>query len=134
VDTHTGKETDLLRNSYITETLVAGDIEGRFFLNLTLATEDNKEEDGDDNVATDVEENDATNGAINIFVDESNNIRVATNGVELQTIYVSDMAGKIMKYNVRGYAATLNLPVAQGVYTLNVIGDKANRTEKVILK
>jgi hypothetical protein len=44
------------------------------------------------------------------------------------------MAGKTMKYNVKGYAATLNLPVAQGVYTLNVIGDKANRTEKVILK
>ncbi len=135
VDTYTGKETDLLRNSYITETIVAGDIEGRFFLNLTVATEDNNgDEEGDDNVATDVEENDATNGAINIFVDESNNIRIATNGVELQTIYVSDMAGKTMKYNVRGYAATLNLPVAQGVYTLNIIGDKANRTEKVILK
>jgi hypothetical protein len=133
VDTHTGKETDLLRNSYITETLVAGDIEGRFFLNLTPVTEDNKEEDDDDNVSTEVEENFAEK-AINIFVDESNNIRVATNGVELQTIYVSDMAGKTMKYNVKGYAATLNLPVAQGVYTLNVIGDKANRTEKVILK
>ena len=133
VDTYTDKETDLLRNSYITETLVAGDIEGRFFLNLQLA-DDSNEEDDDDNVSTEVEEDDATNGAINIFVDESNNIRVATNGVELQTIYVSDMAGKTMKYNVRGYAATLNLPVAQGVYTLNVIGDKANRTEKVILK
>ena len=133
VDTYTDKETDLLRNSYITETLVAGDIEGRFFLHLKLA-DDNNEEDDDDNVSTEVEENDATNGAINIFVDESNNIRVATNGVELQTIYVSDMAGKTMKYNVKGYAATLNLPVAQGVYTLNVIGDKANRTEKVILK
>ena len=137
VDTHAGKEIDILRNSYTTETLVAGDLEGRFFLNLSLNadTEDDDDiENGDDNVSTEVEENDVTNGAINIFVDESNIIRVVTNGVELQTIYVSDMAGKTMKYNVKGYAATLNLPVAQGVYTLNVIGDKANRTEKVILK
>ena len=137
VDIHTGVETDILRNSYTTETLVAGDIEGRFFLHLSLNadTEDDDDiENGDDNVSTEVEEDDATNGAINIFVDESNIIRVVTNGVELQTIYVSDMAGKTMKYNVKGYAATLNLPVAQGVYTLNVIGDKANRTEKVILK
>ena len=137
VDIHTGVETDILRNSYTTETLVAGDIEGRFFLHLSLNadTEDDDDiENGDGNVSTEVEEDDATNGAINIFVDESNIIRVVTNGVELQTIYVSDMAGKTMKYNVKGYAATLNLPVAQGVYTLNVIGDKANRTEKVILK
>ena len=134
VDTYTGKEIDLLRNSYTTEALVAGDIEGRFFLNLNMATDVENEENGDDNVSTEVEDNEIINTAINIFVDEANMIRVVTNGVELKTIYVSDMAGKTMKYDVKGYAATLNLPVAQGVYTLNVIGDKASRTEKVILK
>lgn len=134
VDTYTGKEIDLLRNSYTTEALVAGDIEGRFFLNLNLATDVEDEENGDDNVSTEVEDNEIINTAINIFTDEANMIRVVTNGVELKTIYVSDMAGKTMKYDVKGYAATLNLPVAQGVYTVSVIGDIASRTEKVILK
>ena len=44
------------------------------------------------------------------------------------------MAGRTMKYDVKGFAAKLQLPVAQGVYTISVIGDTANRTEKVILK
>jgi hypothetical protein len=39
-----------------------------------------------------------------------------------------------MSYEVSGYNANLRLPVAAGVYTIYVIGDKANRTEKVILK
>ena len=134
VDTHTGKETDLLRNSYTTETLVAGDIEGRFYLNLGVSSDVEDDETGGDDVSTEVEENETTTSAINIFVDDNNTIRVVTNGVELKNIYVSDMAGRTMKYDVRGFAASLRLPVAQGVYTLNVIGDKANRTEKVILK
>ena len=72
---------------------------------------------------------------INIYTNEADNsINVVTNGVELQTIYMSDMAGKTMSYEVSGYNANLRLPVAQGVYTIYVIGDKANRTEKVILK
>lgn len=135
VDKHTGKETNLLRNTYTTETLVAGNIEGRFFLNLGVALEEEEENPSDDdNVSTDVEESDIAEGAINIFTDNENTIRVITNGVELKAIYVSDMAGRTMKYDVKGFAAKLQLPVAQGVYTVNVIGDTANRTEKVILK
>ena len=44
------------------------------------------------------------------------------------------MSGRSMRYNVKGFAANLKLPVSQGVYTVSVIGDTANRTEKVILK
>ena len=134
VDTHTDREYNLLERSYTTETLVAGDIEGRFFLNLGVSenTDDN-EDTSDDFISTDVEEDDA-NKAINIFVDETKTIRVITNGVELKAIYVSDMSGRTMRYDVSGFAASLKLPVAQGVYTVNVIGDTANRTEKVILK
>ena len=135
VDKHTGKETNLLRNTYTTETLVAGNIEGRFFLNLGVALEEEEENPSDDdNVSTDVEESESSEGAINIFSDNDNTIRVITNGVELKAIYVSDMAGRTMKYDVKGFAAKLQLPVAQGVYTVSVIGDTANRTEKVILK
>ena len=134
VDTHTDREYNLLERSYTTETLVAGDIEGRFFLNLGVSenTDDN-EDTSDDFISTEVEEDDA-NKAINIFVDETKTIRVITNGVELKAIYVSDMSGRTMRYDVSGFAASLKLPVAQGVYTVNVIGDTANRTEKVILK
>ena len=135
IDTYTDKEINLLRNTYTTETLVAGDIEGRFFLNLGVAVEDEEEDNtGDDNVSTEVEDNEMSDGAINIFVDSDNTIRVVTNQVELKAIYVNDMAGRTMKYDVKGYAAALKLPVAQGVYTVSVIGDTANRTEKVILK
>ncbi|MBR3871322.1 MAG: T9SS type A sorting domain-containing protein [Paludibacteraceae bacterium] len=133
VDTYTEKETDLLRNSYTTEALVAGDIEGRFYLNLEefIPNEDIPEDD----TTTKVDENTEVTSSINIFVEESDNtIRVITNGVELETIYVSDMAGKTMKYNVNGYAASLNLPIPKGVYLIQVIGDTASRTEKVILK
>ena len=136
IDTYTDKEINLLRNTYTTETLVAGEIEGRFFLNLGVAVEEEEDNNGDDNVSTELEENEElANGAINIFVDDADNtIKVVTNDVELQVIYVSDMAGRTMKYDVKGYAANLKLPVAQGVYTVSVIGDTASRTEKVILK
>ena len=136
IDTHTDKEINLLRNTYTTETLVAGEIEGRFFLNLGVVVEEEEDNNGDDNVSTELEENEElANGAINIFVDDADNtIKVVTNDVELQVIYVSDMAGRTMKYDVKGYAANLKLPVAQGVYTVSVIGDTASRTEKVILK
>ena len=138
IDKDTDKEINLLRNTYTTETLVAGDIEGRFYLNLGVVVEEEEEEgdNTDDNLTTEVEENEEMlNGAINIFVEEADNtIRVVTNDVELRAIYVNDMAGRTMKYDVKGYAANLKLPVAQGVYTINVIGDTASRTEKVILK
>ena len=133
VDTYTDKEYNLLERSYTTEVLVSGDIEGRFYLNLGIS-ENNEDNDDttDDNVSTEVEENSAEK-AINIFVDEDNNIRVITNGVELKNIYVSDMTGRMMSYSVKGYAASLNLPVAKGTYLVHVIAENVTRSEKVIL-
>jgi hypothetical protein len=133
-DKETNMEYDLLEKSYTTTTLEAGDVEGRFFLFLE---ESNIEEElpDDDDITTNVEDNSAASKAINIFVEEADNtIKVITDGVELETIYVSDMAGRTMRYNVSGYAVNLKLPVANGVYTINVIGDTASRTGKVILK
>ena len=133
VDTYTDKEYNLLERSYTTEVLVSGDIKGRFYLNLGIS-ENNEDNDDttDDNVSTEVEENSAEK-AINIFVDEDNNIRVITNGVELKNIYVCDMTGRMMSYNVKGYAASLNLPVAEGTYLVHVIAENVTRSEKVIL-
>jgi hypothetical protein len=134
VDTYTGKEIDLLRKSYTTEALVAGDdIEGRFFLNLEIR--DPYIEEPDDDVTTSIEENEIATNAINIYVDEDadNTIRVVSNA-QLETIYVSDMIGRAMQFDASGNSAMLRLPVSQGVYVVQVIGDKLTRTEKVILK
>ncbi len=135
VDKVTGEEYDLTTETYTTKRLEVGDIEGRFFLNLEegVKEEELPEEGGD--VSTEIEDNTSTNAEINIMVEESDNtIRVITNGVELKTIYVSDMSGRTMKYNVRGCAVHLKLPISEGVYLVNVIGDTASRTGKVILK
>ncbi len=133
-DTYTGAQYDLLRRSYTTEVLIAGDIEGRFYLNLEVR--DNIVDEPDDNLTTDVEDATADVSSISIYVDDAadNTIRVVSNGTELETIYVSDMAGRTMRYDASGYAAALRLPVAQGVYMVHVIGENATRTEKVVLK
>ena len=109
-----------------------GENVGRYFLNVSINGEAN-DETNDDDVTTEIDST-LSEKDINIYTNADNSIQVLTNGVELKDIYVSDMAGKTMHYNVSGNAVTLNLPVVQGVYTINVIGDKANRTEKVILK
>lgn len=134
VDSYTGQEIDLLRNAHTTEVLLADTIEGRYFLNIVLSTE--PEFIPDEDVPTDIEQEQEESNSISIYVDEADGsvINVLGNGVELQTIYVSDMTGRTMQYNVTGNYASLNLPVAQGVYMVQVIGDNATRTEKVILK
>ena len=133
-DTYTGKEINLLRNTYTTETLVEGDIEGRFFLNLKVA-ENDYNEDGDEDITTDVEDVLEESAAINIYVaEDGKTINVVSVDTNLQTIYVSDMTGRTVQHNASGNAASLRLPVTQGVYLVQVIGDKATRTEKVILK
>ena len=134
VDSYTGQKIDLLRNAHTTEVLLADTIEGRYFLNIVLSTE--PEFIPDEDVPTDIEQEQKESNSISIYVDEADGsvINVLGNGVELQTIYVSDMTGRTMQYNVTGSYASLNLPVAQGVYMVQVIGDNATRTEKVILK
>ena len=133
-DDWTKKEIDLLSKTYTTEELPVGDMEGRFFLYLEEITKEDEDLE-DDDVTTEVEEEITSASEINIFVDNSDNtIKVITNGMELRTIFVSDMAGRTMKFDVRGYAVSLNLPVSQGVYMIHVVGDGGSRTEKVILK
>ena len=133
-DDWTKKEIDLLSKTYTTEELPVGDMEGRFFLYLEEITKEDEELE-DDDITTEVEEEISVGNEINIFVDNSDNtIKVITNGMELKTILVSDMAGRTMKFDVRGYAVNLNLPVPQGVYMVHAIGESASRTEKVVLK
>jgi hypothetical protein len=115
--------------------LPVGDCEGRFFLNLSEDVEeeeDNTEEGGD--VSTEVEEDSSDNSGISIIGFENSVLVSCSTDMELQYIYINDMSGKTAMYKVSGQYIKLDMPVAQGVYTVNVITDKANKTGKVILK
>ena len=143
VDTKTQKYYNLLERVYTTDVVNVGETEGRFYLNLTVASEEDddliedEEEDNNENtegdVTTEVDET-VEDVDINIYAVDGNTIHVVTIGTSLQTIYVSDMAGRTDSYNVDGNFAELSLPVSQGVYTVNVIADKATKIGKVILK
>ena len=115
--------------------LPVGDCEGRFFLNISEDVEDeedNTEEGGD--VSTEVEEEIFTDSGISIIGNSEGVVVSCSTDMELQYIYINDMSGKTAMYKVSGNYVAISLPVAQGVYTVNVIADKANKTGKVILK
>ena len=124
-----GKNYDLSAGeTCIVEDLEVGDCEGRFFLNLG----EPKEEESDD-TTTDVEDISSEKG-ISIISTQSSVIVSCSSDIELQTIYINDMSGKTAAFRVSGQYAEIELPVAQGVYTVNVIGDTASKIGKVILK
>jgi hypothetical protein len=131
VDTQTGYEHDLLANPYTADILPKGVCEGRYFLNIAS---DNWEYDEDDDVTTSVD-NALNDSAISIYtVPENNAVQVVANNVTLQKILVSDMMGRTLTYESSGNSALIHIPNAMGIYIIQVIGDNATRTEKVILK
>jgi hypothetical protein len=126
-----GKQYDLLAGETCTVSgLVKGDCEGRFFLNLGVSEEDEE----DNEVPTEIEEELSSESGIMIFSNSDGFVVSCSSDINLQTIYVNDMSGKTAKYSVSGQYAEIKLPVAQGVYTVNVIGDTASKVGKVILK
>ena len=112
----------------VVEDLVAGNCEGRFYINLQEILEEDEED-----VPTEVEETTSSNPAIDIFTNENTLVVSANSEVELQTIVISDMSGKHQVYKVSGQYVVLSLPVSTGVYTVNVVGDTASVIEKVKL-
>ena len=130
VDTQTGKEYNLLGGDKIViETLPAGVTEGRFFLNLLA---DNDYVVDEDEVTTPVE--DVTDApSIQLYVQDGSTISITTTQGELKTVYVSDITGRTQTYNVHGTHVKIRPPVANGVYTVRVVGNETSRIEKVIL-
>jgi hypothetical protein len=130
-DRQEGKQYDLLAGEKCTVSgLAKGDCEGRFFLNLGVSEEDEE----DNEVPTEIEEELSSESGIMIFSNSEGFVVSCSSDINLQTIYVNDMSGKTAKYSVSGQYAEIKLPVAQGVYTVNVIGDTASKVGKVILK
>lgn len=122
--------TDLSTHTYSVGDLPVGVCEGRFYLSI-VPTED--EDYVPDDLPTSIIEEDAGTHQIGIYAN-GNNVTVTTNeGNDLQSIVVTDMAGRIRVYNVSGRYVNLSLPIATGVYTLRVVADNAVRTEKIYL-
>lgn len=132
VDKENNYEHDLLENPYTADILPKGTCEGRYYLNIVSDASDY----GDDDVTTSVEDAAGEDLAINIYNDTDNSdaITVVTSNVELEKIYVSDSMGRVIPFEAKGNYAKIQIPNAIGVYIIQVIGDKASRTEKVILK
>ncbi len=128
-DRYEGKNYNLLAGETCTvDNLEVGDCEGRFFLNLGEA-----QEELPDDTPTDVEELPSDSG-ISIIGKKDGVVISCSSDIELQTIIINDMSGKSAAFQVSGQYTEINLPVAQGVYTVKVIGDTASKTGKVILK
>lgn len=132
VDTENDYEHDLLESPYTADILPKGTCEGRYFLNVVSEASDY----GEDDVPTSVEDASGEDLAINIYNDTDNSdaITVVTSNVELEKIYVSDSMGRVIPFEAKGNYAKIQIPNAMGVYIVQVIGDNASRTEKVILK
>lgn len=116
--------------------LEKGDYRGRFFLHLSYNAAEDEEEEGetdDPGVSTDVDE-DMDASSICIFNDH--NVVTVTSPAEtlLQSIYVTDMSGRTSVYPAAGHYAKLILPLAQGVYIVNVLGDNASEQQKIVVK
>ena len=133
LDKQTGKEYNLLEETFTAELLPEGITEGRFYLNLSVEGEYDSDQDANDEVTTDVAIIDKETASINIITNNST-LRVIGTNTELNTIYVSDMSGRTMRYDVSGNYVNVNMPVNKGIYLVQVIGDNATRTDKVIVK
>ena len=107
------------------EGLKTGLCEGRFYLLLS------EQEEEDPEISTGID--DALIGDIDIYTNGNSVVVSSTSDVELMQVIVSDMAGRSQVYNVSDNYAQINLPVEAGVYTINVIGDKSSRVEKIKL-
>jgi hypothetical protein len=107
------------------EGLKTGLCEGRFYLLLA------EQEVEDPEISTGIDN--ALIGDIDIYSNGNSVVVSSTSDIELAQIVVSDMAGRSQVYNVSDNYAQINLPVEAGVYTINVIGDKSSRVEKIKL-
>ena len=109
--------------------LSKGECEGRFFINLGQT--DDYIPDQDVTTAVDDVENQA---AIAIYTQGTDMVVSCTNNVELQRIVVTDMAGRHQVYQVSGRYVVLSLPVNNGMYVIQAIGDNAIKTKKIQVK
>lgn len=126
-DRQEGKEYNLSAGEVCeVSNLAVGDCRGRFYLKTSESSDD------DDEVTTDILDNEKS-ASIDIYAQGNSVVVSSTNNVNIKKIVVSDLSGRQMNYNVSGQYIVLDLPVSSGIYTINVMGDTANRIEKIKL-
>ena len=122
--------TDLSTQTYSVSDLAVGVCEGRFYLSIVPNPD---QEFVPDDLPTSVDDTEADAHQISIYAQQINVTVTSNQGNNLQTIIVSDIAGRHQVYNVSGRYVTLSLPVVTGIYTIHVVADNAVRTEKIYL-
>lgn len=121
-DRQEGKEYNLSAGEVCeVSDLAVGDCRGRFYLKTTESAD----------TPTDIVEEEEEISSIDIYAN-GNSITVSSDD-NIRNIIVSDLSGRQMNYNVNGQYIVLDLPVSSGIYTINVMGDTANRIEKIKL-
>lgn len=126
-DRQEGKEYNLSAGEVCeVSNLAVGDCRGRFYLKTSESSDD------DDEVTTDILDNEKS-ASIDIYAQGNSVVVSSTNNVNIKKIVVSDLSARQMNYNVSGQYIVLDLPVSSGIYTINVMGDTANRIEKIKL-
>ena len=108
--------------------LGVGTCKGRFFISLSEVEDEYLP---DNNVTTNIANTQDNLANIGIHTQGNNIVVSCTQDIELQTIMVTDMAGRYQVYQVSGRYVLLLLPLAPGIYTVHAIGDNAMRTQKV---
>ena len=127
-DRQTGTTKDLMAGEVYTITLPKGTYEGRFFLNLGAKT-------GEDEILTPAKEDVSDVNAISIYGSDGKVVISSTSGVELQTAYITDLAGRSWSVDLKDrHYNELFLVGSEGVYIINAVGDNMSKTEKVIIK
>jgi hypothetical protein len=106
-----------------------GEYEGRFFINVSQ----DQDYIPDHDITTDVD-NVESQTAIAIYTQGRDMVVSCTPNVELQRIIVTDMAGRHQVYTVSGKYVVLSLPLNNGIYMIQAIGDNAVKTQKVQIK
>ena len=131
-DTKAGKTYNLSQGEICqVSDLEIGDCEGRFFLFLSEHPDDYVP---DEDISTALDPTLAQNAQIYIYNKGEEIVVSSTEGIELQQISISDMAGRHQVYHVSGRYVVLSLPLNSGIYMVQVIGDNASKTEKIQVK
>lgn len=130
VDTAEDKTYDLLDGESCTLALPVGTYEGRFFLNLGV-----DDSQGDKDIPTVIDNSDVDEYSIEVYGDGKNVVISSNKNVVLRKAYITDTVGRTVEYDLmNSHFNVLALNGGAGVYIVRAIGDKMNRTEKIILK
>ena len=105
--------------------LPVGDCEGRFYLYI-----EHEEDVDQDDIVSDVP-GIQQESAISIYSKNKQLVVSSNASVQIQTILVTDMVGRSWTYTVNGRYSELSLPLAEGVYSVRVIGDNEVKTQKI---